>query len=71
MSIIDQDDECPGCGSLLRDRTQRAEASAREFPDEEYKPYLAQCPHCYATKCNMCDMGDDTNCISCDGQEEE
>ena len=25
-----------------------------------------QCPHCGADKCNLCDMGDDCLCMSCE-----
>ncbi len=55
------DDECPGCGSSVSDREKY-----REQHDDTTIPIdLSKCPHCGAFKCCMCDMGDDTECISC------
>ena len=28
--------------------------------------YLKECPHCGESKCNFCDMGDDTACMNCE-----
>lgn len=55
------DEECPGCGSALKDREEKAKRS----PDEALPTNLTRCPYCGAQKCVMCDMGDDTECISC------
>lgn len=53
------DDECPGCGSSKRDREVKA-------AQDDTTILLKECPHCGSLKCNMCDMGDDVECISCD-----
>lgn len=31
--------------------------------------YIKTCPHCDAEKCNACDMGDDTRCMNCEGED--
>lgn len=62
---MNHDDDCPGCGSSLADREKRAEQSKREY-GEALSTALINCPHCHSLKCCMCDMGDDTNCISCE-----
>lgn len=53
--------ECPGCGSTLADR----EAKQARSPGDEIPVTLSKCPHCEASKCCMCDMGDDVECLSC------
>ncbi|ENO79150.1 hypothetical protein [Thauera sp. 63] len=35
----------------------------------EYEGELMVCPHCDSLKCSQCDMGDDTACIACEGEE--
>jgi len=35
----------------------------------EYEGELTVCPHCDSLKCSQCDMGDDTACITCEGEE--
>ena len=32
---------------------------------------LSDCPHCGATKCCICDLGDDVECGNCDPGEDE
>ncbi len=54
------DDECPGCGATAAER-QRNKPGAPQG--------LSECPHCGTEKCCMCDMGDDVECISCDGSD--
>lgn len=58
------ENECPGCGSTLADRTTYA-AGADDVPLG-----FRDCPHCGTAKCCMCDMGDDVECVSCDGDAE-
>lgn len=57
-----EDDECGGCGSTLAERQKRRD----KYPDDDVPTGLTRCPHCDADKCCMCDMGDDTECASCD-----
>ena len=35
----------------------------------EEPEYLKECPHCGALKCDHCDMGDDTSCVNCEGDD--
>lgn len=35
----------------------------------EEPEYLKECPHCGSEKCNLCDMGDDTSCMACEGED--
>lgn len=63
-----EDDNCPGCGSSPTDRLKKAEQAKNQY-DEVLPIDLANCPHCGALKCCMCDMGDDTDCISCEGDD--
>lgn len=66
----DPKDECPGCGSSYIDRRDYAARGA--VPGEgTISTELIDCPHCYAKKCCMCDMGDDVECQLCGGDEEE
>lgn len=58
--------QCPGCGSSAAARRSAAQKNQTEFPDEQHDPYFKECKRCGSTKCNMCDMGDDVECISCD-----
>jgi hypothetical protein len=58
-----EDGECPGCGSSHEDRLKRSQ----QHPEDGIPTGLSDCPHCGAKKCCMCDMGDDTDCISCEG----
>ncbi|BAG78126.1 hypothetical phage protein [Escherichia coli SE11] len=37
----------------------------------EAPEYLKECPHCGGQKCNHCDMGDDTACMNCEGEQNE
>ena len=55
-------DECPGCGSSEPDRIRYRDQNS----DSDISLALWSCPHCGSLKCCMCDMGDDTDCISCD-----
>lgn len=59
MNYQETDDECPGCGATEGDRL-------RNKPDAPQG--LEECPGCGAMKCCMCDMGDDVQCISCEGE---
>lgn len=59
MTKPEEDGECPGCGSMPKDR--EAHGGHEQF---------SQCPHCGSWKCGMCDMGDDVECPSCDDVEE-
>lgn len=36
----------------------------------DYEGELRECPWCSSLKCSHCDMGDDTSCIACEGDEE-
>lgn len=47
---------CDGCGSTADERSIH---NPEGFG-------LTICPSCKATKCIMCDMGDDVECASCD-----
>lgn len=58
--------ECECCGSTAADRLNKLTNDILNFPKEKHEAYLKPCPHCGATKCSMCDMGDDVYCISCD-----
>lgn len=49
-------DECQGCGATANERK-------RNQPTQPQG--LANCPHCGADKCCLCDMGDDVNCGNC------
>jgi hypothetical protein len=62
---MDDDDDCPGCGASVFDREKYAKEN-RTDGEAAISTALMDCPHCYAKKCCMCDMGDDTDCISCD-----
>jgi hypothetical protein len=55
---------CPGCGSSPTDRESYAKRNA-DPRDEAISTGFTNCPHCGSTKCCMCDMGDDVECISC------
>lgn len=44
--------ECPACGAT----------------GDMYEGDLMECPHCGEKKCSMCDMGNDTSCLRCEGQ---
>jgi len=35
-----------------------------------YQWDLKECPHCYALKCDICDMGDDVGCATCENEED-
>ncbi len=35
----------------------------------ETPEYISECPHCGGPKCSACDMGDDTSCVACEGEE--
>lgn len=59
--------ECPGCGSSLADREERA----RQSPEDNLPTGLLDCPHCGAKKCAMCDMGDDVECVSCGDEDDQ
>ena len=60
MDYQDSDDECPACGSSHEDRVKFASGA------DDVPLGLGKCPHCNATKCCMCDMGDDVECMSYD-----
>lgn len=50
------DVECQ-CGSL----------AGEDFECEPIE--LKECPHCGRTKCQRCNMGDDTSCMGCEGED--
>jgi hypothetical protein len=60
MNYRETKDECPGCGATGSDRLSNKPKDPQG---------LATCPNCGAEKCCMCDMGDDVECISCEGNE--
>lgn len=62
MNYRDSDEECGGCGSTAAARA-RNQAGAQQG--------LSDCPHCGATKCCLCDLGDDVECGNCDLGEDE
>lgn len=62
MNYQETDRTCSGCGATASDR-------ANNKPGEPQG--LEECPHCGGQKCCMCDLGDDTSCISCDGEDLE
>ena len=33
---------------------------------DDYEGELRECPHCGASKCHWCDMGDDVECVGCE-----
>ncbi|HBM2815669.1 TPA: hypothetical protein LU109_003581 [Enterobacter hormaechei subsp. xiangfangensis] len=43
---------------------QECDGCGNEKPE-----YTKNCPHCGGCKCDVCDMGDDTSCICCEGEE--
>lgn len=47
-------------------KPKECEGCGNEAPD-----YIKQCPHCGGEKCSVCDMGDDTSCINCEGQDDD
>ena len=65
MNYQDSNDDCPSCGSSYGDRVNYA-AGADDVPVG-----LGECPHCNATKCSMCDMGDDVECMNCGNDSEQ
>lgn len=65
---IDLTMDCPGCGATYEDR-ERYEAE-NEVDETSFGAELAPCPHCGGMKCAMCNMGDDTLCLQCEGDEE-
>lgn len=60
---MEDDDNCPACGSSLGDR----ENYRKQNKDDAIPLGLKNCPHCGSAKCCMCDMGDDVSCLSCEG----
>ncbi|EFT9136892.1 hypothetical protein RYT42_003346 [Salmonella enterica] len=34
----------------------------------ENPEYLKECPWCGSQKCDLCDMGDNTACMNCEGE---
>lgn len=62
MNYRESDDDCSGCGSTA---AERARSRAGEPPG------LSDCPHCGATKCSLCDLGDDVECGNCDPGDEQ
>ena len=36
---------------------------------DDYEGDLIECPHCGGMKCSFCDMGDDVECVVCDGED--
>lgn len=63
---MNDDDECPGCGSSLADR----EVYRERNKDDAIPLDLKNCPHCSSLKCCMCDTGDDVECLNCGGDPE-
>lgn len=59
---MNDDTECPGCGSSLKDRQDYVKRNN----GSRLTTSLRRCPHCGSQKCCMCDMGDDVECLSCD-----
>jgi hypothetical protein len=57
--------ECSGCGSSVSDR----ENYRKRNGDQSIPVGTKNCPHCGNEKCCMCDMGDDTSCLGCEGPE--
>lgn len=62
---MDDDDNCPACGSSLANRESYAKRNA-DPGDDPISTGFTDCPHCGSKKCCMCDMGDDVECLSCD-----
>lgn len=56
--LIDHDQDCPGCGCKQKTNRRKDDNTLRE------------CQRCGALKCECCDMGDDVECISCEGADE-
>ncbi len=54
------DSVCDGCGST---ETDRINAGCEDTG-------LKECRYCGASKCEMCDMGDDVDCMTCENLEE-
>lgn len=57
----------------LMEAAQKAEAAGVYTCDGCGGQYgeLSDCPHCGATKCADCDMGDSVGCALCDAQNGE
>lgn len=64
-NYLGHDGECQSCGSTLADRDAFGQRNAGALRT------LSECKFCGATKCCMCDMGDDVECGSCDPDCEE
>ena len=62
MNPRETDDTCPGCGSSLKDREQKA----KRYPNDNVPTGFTTCEFCGSSKCCMCDMGDDVECPSCE-----
>ncbi len=50
-------------GWIVSEEDQECPTCGNEAPE-----YLKECPWCGSQKCDLCDMGDDTACMNCEGE---
>ena len=62
MTSLDVGITCHSCGATSLDRKTNK-------PNDDQG--ITNCQFCNADKCCMCDMGDDVQCLSCEGNEDQ